>query len=110
MDIKNTFDSYDLISGIINIDVENIKRSIDILKSSNIDYEFRTTVTKELHSFEKIKEICKYLGPSVKYYIQNYRDCETVLVGGFHGFDKDELLNIKDRLKNDYPNLNIRGI
>lgn len=110
MDVKNTFASYDKTSGVNNLNVDNIKKSIDILKSSNIDYEFRTTVVKELHSFDALKEICEYLGPNVKYYLQNYRDCETVLVSGFHGFEKEELLDIKNKLERDFPNIRIRGI
>lgn len=110
MDVKNSYSNYGKTSGIDNINVDNIKQSIQILKNSNIDYEFRTTVVKELHSFENIKEICQYLGPDVKYYIQNYRDCQTVLVSGLHGFEKEELLKIKDKLNKDYPNVKVRGI
>lgn len=110
MDVKNSYPNYDKTSGLDNMNIDNIKQSIQILKNSNIDYEFRTTVVKELHSFDKIREICEYLGPNVKYYIQNYRDCETVLVRGFHGFEKAELLKIKDKLNKDYPNVKVRGI
>jgi len=110
MDVKNSFDNYGKTSGVKNLDISNIKQSIEILKESNIDYEFRTTVVKELHDFKKIKEIVSYLGKNVKYYLQNYRDCETVLVSGFHGFEKEELLDIKNKLNQDYPNVSIRGI
>lgn len=110
MDIKNSFSNYDQTSGVVNIDLEKIKESIEILKNSNIDYEFRTTVVKELHSFEDLKFICKYLGKNVKYYLQNYRDCETVLVSGYHGFEREELLELKNKLNKDYPNIMVRGI
>ena len=110
MDIKNSFSNYGQTSGVINIDLEKVKESIAILKNSNIDYEFRTTVVKELHSFEDLKFICEYLGNNVKYYLQNYRDCETVLVSGYHGFEKEELLEFKNKLNKDYPNVMVRGI
>lgn len=110
MDFKNTFSNYGETSGVDNLDVSNIKKSVEILKNSNIDYEFRTTVMKELHDFEKLKKICEYLGPNVKYYIQNYRDCETVLKKGFSSFEAEELLEIKNKLKKDYPNVSVRGI
>ncbi|MBE6138266.1 MAG: anaerobic ribonucleoside-triphosphate reductase activating protein [Firmicutes bacterium] len=110
MDIKNSFDGYGITSGIDNLDISNIKKSIEVLKNSNIDYEFRTTIVKELHNFDKIHEIISYLGSDVKYYLQNYRDCETVLVRGFHGFERKELLDIKNQLNKDYPNVKVRGI
>ena len=62
------------------------------------------------HCFENLKQICEYLGPSVKYYLQNYRDCETVLVKGYHGFKREELMLIKNKLNKDYPNVSVRGI
>ena len=46
MDIKNDFSNYDKTSGVDNINIENIKKSIDILENSNIEYEFRTTITR----------------------------------------------------------------
>ena len=108
MDVKNTFDKYEETIGC-KINVQDIKNSIDILKNSNIDYEFRTTIAKELHSLEDIKNILRYLGRNVKYYIQNYNECETVLKKGLNGFSDDELLNIKKKLEIEYPNISIRG-
>lgn len=108
MDFKNTFSKYDVTTGI-KTNIADIKESIEVLKNSNIDYEFRTTVVKELHSFDDIKEILNFIGTDAKFYIQNYRDCETVLTKGLHGFSEDELLNIEKNLKRKYPNLIIRG-
>ena len=108
MDVKNTFSKYDVTSGA-KVSLDDIKESINILKSSNIDYEFRTTIVKELHSFENIEEILNYLGPSVKFYIQNYRDCDTVLQKGLNGFSDVELLEIEKKLERRYPNVTIRG-
>ena len=110
MDIKNDFLNYDKTSGIERINIENIKRSIDIIENSNVEYEFRTTVVKELHNILQLEEICKYLGPNAKYYIQNYKECDTVLKKGLSGFNENELLSIQDRLKMTNPNVMVRGI
>ena len=110
MDIKNDFLNYDKTSGIERINIENIKRSINILENSSIEYEFRTTVVRELHNLIQLEKICEYLGPNVKYYIQNYKDCNTVLQGGLSGFAKEELLSIQDKLKMTNPNVMVRGI
>ena len=110
MDIKNDFLNYDKTSGIERINIENIKRSIDIIENSSVDYEFRTTVVKELHDLLQLERICEYLGPNVKYYIQNYKDCDTVLQKGLSGFDNDELINIQNKLRMTNPNVMVRGI
>ena len=110
MDIKNDFLNYDKTSGIERINIENIKRSINIIENSNVEYEFRTTVVKELHNILQLEEICKYLGPNAKYYIQNYKECDTVLKKGLSGFNENELLNIQNRLKMTNPNVMVRGI
>ena len=108
MDVKNIFSKYDETIGCKS-NLEDIKKSISILKSSNIDYEFRTTIAKELHSLEDIRGILEYLGNDVKYYLQNYNECETVLKKGLSSFSDDELLEIKQNLEINYPNVIIRG-
>lgn len=110
MDIKNDFSNYGKTSGVENINIDNIKKSIAILENSNINYEFRTTVVKELHNVTQLEHICEYIGPDAKYYIQNYRDCANVLQAGLNGFDNEELVNIRDILKSKYPNVMVRGI
>lgn len=110
MDIKNDFLNYDETSGVNKINIENIKKSIDIIENCNVEYEFRTTVVKQLHNLNKIESICKYISPNAKYYIQNYQDCETVLTKGLTGFEKEELVDIQNKLNLSYPNVIIRGI
>jgi len=110
MDVKDDFINYGKASGIERINIENIKRSIEIVEKSNVEYEFRTTVVKELHDYDHLKHICEYIGPKAKYYIQNYRDCETVLESGLSGFSEGELFDIEKKLKVTYPNVMIRGI
>ena len=50
MDIKASSNCYSLVTGVINPFLDNIKESINILKTSNINFEFRTTLVKEFHS------------------------------------------------------------
>lgn len=108
MDVKNTFLKYNTTTNTTT-NIEDVKKSIELLKNSNIDYEFRTTIVKELHNLSDIEEILNYLGPNVKFYIQNYRECENVLEKNLTGFSDDELLNIKEKLEKQFPNIVIRG-
>lgn len=108
MDIKNEFESYNKICGKI-INIENIKKSIELLKKSNIDYEFRTTIIKEFHDIEKIKKICKYIGNS-KYFLQNFQDNPCVLDKNLTGFSESELKEIQKNISKEFPNAKVRGI
>jgi len=74
--IQNT--KYDKTTGV-KVDLKKIKKSIEILKSSNIDFEFRTTVVPSIHTKEDIIEIAKWIGgPKVKCYLQNFRPEKTL--------------------------------
>ena len=108
MDIKNIFNKYNITAGK-KINLDNIKKSIEILKASKIDYEFRTTIIKEMHSLDDIISICKLVGDA-KYYLQNFEDSENVLDHSLHGFSREELLFIDKYLKDVFPNVEIRAL
>lgn len=109
MDIKNTFDKYDMTTGKSNSRIDNIKESIRILKKEKVLYEFRTTIVKDFHNIEDIKKILKYINGS-KYFIQNFVDNENTIKKGLTGFTKDELININNELKKDFTNFKIREL
>ena len=108
MDIKNIFNKYNITAGK-KINLDNIKKSIEILKASKIDYEFRTTIIKEMHSLDDIISICKLVG-NAKYYLQNFEDSENVIDHSLHGFSREELLFIDKYLKDVFPNVEIRAL
>ena len=69
---------YETAAGV-KVDLDKIKESVEILKSSNIGFEFRTTVVPGIHTKEDIVEIAKWIGgPKIKYYLQNFRSEKTI--------------------------------
>ncbi len=62
----------------IKVDLDKIKKSIEIVKHCGIDYEFRTTFVPGLHTKEDIIEIAKEIAPAKKYYLQNFRAEHTI--------------------------------
>ena len=110
MDIKNTFEKYPVTTGIKDLQIDNIKKSINLLKKSSIDYEFRTTIVKDFHDFDDIENICKLLGKESKYYLQNFMDGDNVLKKGLKSFSDEELKDLKNRLEINYNNVTIRGL
>lgn len=77
MDIKAPLEKYQEIV-CCNVDVENIKKSIEILKTSGIDYEFRTTVVKAQLTLEDFKEIGELINDCSKYYLQRFLPTKTL--------------------------------
>lgn len=109
MDIKNTWDKYNLTAGC-NIKLDNIKKSIDIMENSPIDYEFRTTIIKKFHNIDDIKEIGQMLKNKSKYYLQNFVKSDGVLNKNLMPFTIDELKDMQKKLKKDYPNITFRDL
>ena len=61
-----------------NVDVKDIQRSIDILKNSDLEYMFRTTVVPGLIEAEDIENIGKMLQGSKVFQIQQFKPETTV--------------------------------
>jgi len=80
MDIKAPLDSqiYKNILGE-GAELKKIDQSVQFLKKSDIDSEFRTTVVDTVHTKEDFLKIAKWIGgPNVKYYLQNFRPEKTI--------------------------------
>jgi pyruvate formate lyase activating enzyme len=71
MDIKQCKQKYDLICGT-KVDMSQVIGSVELLKISYIDYEFRTTFVPELISWEDIVEISKWLNGAKRYVLQQF--------------------------------------
>ena len=71
MDIKHSKQKYFSAIGIQknNLLLRNIEKSIDLIKNSKIDYEFRTTVVKPIHHPDDFAAIGQLINKAKKYYI-----------------------------------------
>ena len=77
MDVKAALANYPKVIDMpVNLDY--IVRSMDIIRQSGLPYEFRTTIVKNLHTVEDIKEIAKILHPEDRYALQNFRPAKRV--------------------------------
>ena len=83
MDIKNSKDKY-AITANAKIDLTKIQESIDLLESSGIDHEFRTTLVHEFHTLEDIEHIAQWLDGTNKYYLQKFEDKGGCIQDGLH--------------------------
>ena len=109
MDIKSDKQNYSLVAGVDNIRLDLIQESIDLLRSSNIGYEFRTTLVKEYHNEEMMKNISVWLAGSTNYYLQKFEDKGGNLIGGLSAIDKETANRFKDILSTTICNVNLRN-
>ena len=58
MDIKSSPEGYPVASGS-DIDIENFRRSVEIIKQSGIDHEFRTTAVTGIHRVEDFRAVAR---------------------------------------------------
>ena len=110
MDIKNSPNKYGLTCGVKNIDLTNIYKSVDLLKRGIVDYEFRTTIVKEYHDLNDIKEMGLWLNGAKNYYLQSFRNSENVIDKTLHSHTLETLEKYKKELEKNIKNVSIRGV
>lgn len=77
MDIKAPIEKYKEVS-CYKEEPKNILKSIEILKNSNIDYEFRTTVVKSQLDYADFEHIGAMIEGSGIYYLQKFVPTRTL--------------------------------
>ena len=78
MDIKAPLNTKYSDAAGVEVNLENIKRSIDLIESSGIDYEFRTTIVSLFLSKDDVYSIISELSGSKKYALQQFRPDYTL--------------------------------
>ena len=110
VDIKACPDNYPALCGLVHPELDAVKETVEFLKNGTLDYEFRTTVIRELHSEKDFIEIGQWLTGAKAYYLQAYRDSEEVLQPGFSSYTRKELEHFREILKRTIPLVELRGI
>ncbi len=110
MDVKNSFDRYHETVGINTLELSKIKESIDFLKASGIDHEFRTTVCRDFHTEKELCEIASYLGEHEKYYLQAFKPSPSSFDPNITGYTPSELKELLERVKEIAPLTELRGV
>ena len=109
MDVKNTPEKYPETVGIPDFDVSPILESISILKEGKIPYEFRTTVTAELHTADDIEVIARLLAPAPLYFIQNFKESDNLITHGHSACSSRLLENMCAQARQHIPASALRG-
>ncbi len=78
MDLKGPLDQqYSQVCGT-EVNLEAIKRSINLIMTSGIDYEFRTTVVPHYLQPADIERMASYIGGARKYALQRFKNDLTL--------------------------------
>lgn len=110
MDIKNDPDRYAETVGLTVLDLTAIDRSRELLMGSSIDYEFRTTVVRGLHTQESLLDAAQWIEGAKAWYLQQYRSSGEILDAfGLDAFDEEEMRAFAEAAA-PYVPTQVRGI
>ena len=109
MDIKNCFDKYPITTGVKTVDINSIRKSINILMSSGIDYEFRTTLVAEFHDVDAIRIMSKELTGAKRIYLQQFVENENCIESGLSPVAKEVAEQWKSILEDTIQEVHLRG-
>ncbi|MCR4708889.1 MAG: anaerobic ribonucleoside-triphosphate reductase activating protein [Clostridiales bacterium] len=110
MDIKNSPAKYAMTSGLDQLDLEPVKKSISLLLEGDVDYEFRTTVLKEFHEADDFEEMGKMIKGAKKYFLQAFTDRDSVPFGNLHAPNKAEMTAFMAKAAPYVLEISLRGI
>ncbi len=112
MDIKTSLQNnfYEKVVGVA-VDFENIKKSIEIIMQSDLEFEFRTTVVPGLHTEENILDITKYIHGAKRYYLQQFRPSKKIFDADFREikpYPIEFLKELRDKIKDNFDVCEVR--
>ena len=110
MDVKNAKSAYAKTVGLPNLDIQRSEKSVDILLRGTVDYEFRTTVVKEFHEEQQMREIAEWLQGAKRYFLQCFSDAGDILKPGLSAHSKETLEAFRQILLPAIPNTQLRGM
>ena len=111
MDVKNAPSLYAKTAGLRELDLKAVERSKNFLLRGYVEYEFRTTVVKGLHTAESLKEAAAWIHGAAEYYLQQYKDSGDIIDGeGLGAFSDGEMRDLAAQLRPIVPSVRLRGV
>ena len=110
MDIKNCKEKYAATAGMSVLDIGAVEQSMEFLLEGKVDFEFRTTIVKELHTVEDIAAIGKWIKGAPRYFLQNFVDSGDLICSDMNSVSRDELCKMQQKAQEFVVNTEIRGI
>jgi len=110
MDIKETLEKYEKIVEV-PVDLEKIKRSVNLLMQNRVPYEFRMTMVPTLVEKEDIEQIGQWLKGCHIFYVQQFSNkiCLKKALEKVGPFSLETLQEFKKILEKYIDKVEIRG-
>lgn len=111
MDMKASFEKYDITCGV-EVNVEDIKRSVDIIMNSKIEYEFRTTVVPDITDESDIESIAASVKGAKKYVLQQFipKNAVDEKLRNVTPYEKNMFEKMSEKAKKYVKNAMVRGV
>ena len=109
MDIKTSKENYSRVCDV-NVKIEDIEKSVQILLENKVDYEFRTTVVLEMHTREDFEKISSWIKGAKRYFLQCFRDNENLIGNNLSAYTASELESFLEVLKCNINEVSLRGV
>ena len=110
MDLKNSLAEYPKSVGVFKFNPEILLDNIEALRGSGLEYEFRTTVVKGLHTSASLLDAAKLILPGEKWFLQQYKDSGNISGKGLSAFTSAEMESFRSKLARFVPSVQLRGI
>ena len=113
VDIKNGPSRYAETIGVPDFDLGPVERSKDYLLSGAVEYEFRTTVVKGLHTRESLIEAARWIEGAREYYLQQFKDPgggQVIAAQGLGAFSGEEMHALAEAVRPIVPTVQVRGV
>lgn len=107
MDIKNSREKYPLTAACPT-DMSAIEESVAFLLSGKVEYEFRTTLTRELHTAEDMRAIGEWIRGAERYFLQTFTDSGDLVGEGMSAYSREETDALADILRPFVPSVTVR--
>jgi pyruvate formate lyase activating enzyme len=95
MDFKTSLPEYQSLVGKW-ADAKKLQESINLLKEGKVEYEFRSTLIREIHTSEILGAMKETVSGAKRLYLQTFRNSITLdpAFKDFHNFTMDEMQDI----------------
>ncbi|MBL7065352.1 MAG: anaerobic ribonucleoside-triphosphate reductase activating protein [Anaerolineae bacterium] len=112
MDVKGALEKYSLVAGC-RIEISRIENSIQLILSSEIEYEFRTTAVPGMVTVKDVETIAQSIAGARRYLIQQFRSSSSTLapqIAKIDPYPVTVLEEMADAARRWVPDVSVREI
>jgi pyruvate formate lyase activating enzyme len=112
MDVKAPKKKYDKLAGV-KTDIKKIEESIEVIKKSAPDYEFKTTFVPDLLKKEDIIKIAQWLEGSETYFLQQFKANTPLISSALEKITphpKEYIVETFEEIKPYFKKCEMRGV